>query len=43
MLHWDTMYRLTLEPTKFYIQYVTIILYEVLSGQSANFKTYLLL
>jgi hypothetical protein len=43
MLHWDTMYRPALEPTKLYIQYITRILYEVLSGQRAKFKTYLLL
>jgi len=43
MLHWDTMYRPALAPTKLYIQYITRILYEVLSGQSAKFKTYLLL
>jgi len=43
MLYWDTMYRPALEPTELYIQYVTRILYEVLSGQSAKFKAYLLL
>ena len=43
ILHWDTMYRPALEPTKLYIQYVTRTLYKVLSGQSAKFKSFLIL